>query len=208
VGSDRYGWQARVYDRLLEPMNAPLRAVAAGLVAMPPQAVVLDVGCGTGAALAEYRDRGCRVRGADPSPTMLQQARRRLGTQADLRVMQGSRVPFEDGSADLVLLSLVLHALSDRDADSLLAEAARVLAPGGQVLVTDFGVAGLRFPRGWGMRAVTVLAELAAGPAHAHHALQFLRRGGVAALFDPLWTVDPTKHTAGGNITIAVLSRS
>jgi hypothetical protein len=76
------------------------------------------------------------------------------------------------------------------------------------VLVTDFGVAGLRFPRGWGMRAVTILAELAAGPAHAQHGLQFLRRGGVAARLDPLWTVEQTKHTAGGNITIAVLAHS
>lgn len=206
VDVDGYTWQARLYDRVLEPMNAPLRAVASRLVTLRPNAVVLDIGCGTGAALADYQRAGYRVLGADQSPSMLSQAHVRLGDQADLRPVTGSAVPFDDGCADLILLSLVLHSVSADDASDLLDEARRLLAADGHVLITDFGVEHLRLPRGWGMRAVTALAELAAGPAHARHAVEFLRRGGTAGLLNHTWRTVQQKHTAGGNITITVLS--
>jgi ubiquinone/menaquinone biosynthesis C-methylase UbiE len=205
---DAYGWQSRFYDVVLEPMNAPLRRVARRLVDLPPGGVVLDVGCGTGAALAEYRDEGHRVLGCDPSPGMLDRARERLGGAPELRPSTGTRIPFEDGCADLVLLSLVLHSLAPDEARELLADAWRVLAPGGRVLVTDFGVAGLRVPRGVALRGVTVLAELAAGPRHAGHAWAFVRGGGLPALVGPGWDLEREKHTAGGNVTVTVLARS
>jgi len=52
-----------------------------------PEWVVLDIGCGTGATLAEYEAVGCRGIGADPSPAMLGRARDRLGPEADGRVL-------------------------------------------------------------------------------------------------------------------------
>lgn len=206
--TDAYGWQARVYDLVIEPMNAPLRRVARRQVSPPPGGVVLDVGCGTGTALAEYAAEGCSVLGSDTSPAMLEQARRRLGDAADLRLATGPTVPFDDGCADLVLLSLLLHSLDAWDARVLLEDVSRVLVPDGRVLVTDFGVAGLRFPRGLLTRGVTALAELAAGPTHALHGLRFLRGGGLSSLLEPGWTVEREKQTAGGSITVTVLGRS
>ncbi len=205
VASESYRWQARVYDLVLEPVNAPLRQVARRLAPTPRGATVLDVGCGTGAGLAEYRDAGAQVLGTDPSAAMLQQAGQRLGDGADLRPMTGSIVPFPDRSADLVVVSLVLHSLARDEAVELLGEVGRVLRPGGRVVVTDFGVERLRFPRGWWTRALTVLAELAAGPTHARHCVAFVGGGGVPALIGPGWRVEQAKHVAGGNITITVL---
>ncbi len=207
AGTDAYGWQSRVYDGALERMNAPLRRVARRQVSPPPHAVVLDVGCGTGAALAEYVGEGFRALGCDTSPSMLAQAGRRLGGRADLRLAEGPVVPFDDGSADLVLLSLILHSLSEWDARTLLEDVGRVLTPDGRALVTEFGVTGLRVPRGVAMRGVTVLAELAAGPEHARNGRAFVRRGGLAALLEPRWAVEQEKHTAGGNVTVTVLAR-
>ena len=204
---DSYGWRAHVYDAFIEPMNAPLRRVARRQVSPPPGGVVLDVGCGTGTALAEYSAAGFTVLGSDTSPAMLAQARRRLGDAADLRLAEGPSVPFDDGCADLVLLSLLLHSVEAGDARALLDEVSRVLAADGRVLVTDFGVAGLRFPRGLVTRGVTVLAELAAGPTHALHGFQFLRGGGLRSLLDPGWSVVREKQTAGGGITVTVLAR-
>ncbi|WP_353810409.1 class I SAM-dependent methyltransferase [Agromyces sp. SYSU T00194] len=208
MGTDRYGWRARVYDRVLEPMNAPLRRVARRQVDPPPGAIVLDLGCGTGASLAEYAAEGFRVVGVDTSGAMLDRARDRLGAGADLRLGDGSREVFENVRADLVLLSFVLHALDRAAGRSLLDDVARVLAPGGRLLVTEFGTGTLRFPRGTAMRAVTVLAELAAGPTHAGNARRFVHAGGTRGLAGPGWAVVAHKPTAGGNVDVTVLARA
>jgi ubiquinone/menaquinone biosynthesis C-methylase UbiE len=202
---DGYGWQARAYDLVVEPMNAPLRERARALLPVAPGSVVVDVGCGTGAALAEYRDAGCRVRGADPSEAMLQRARERLGDTAQLRLMTGPEVPFPDDEADVVILSLVLHSITRPEALDLLGESARILAPGGRLLVTDFSGGGVRFPRGWWIRGMTVLAEVAAGPAHAGNSLAYLRAGALEGLLGSEWEVESSKRVAGGNIAISVL---
>lgn len=205
---DAYAVQARFYDVFVEPLNAPLRSAARRLCPPDPAWTVLDIGCGTGAALAEYAAHGCRVIGVDPSPAMLAQARERLGPEADLRVVDGRRLPVDDGSIDLVLVSLVLHSVSNEEAVALLREAARVLRPGGRVLVVDFGTSGLRFPRGWIGRGVTVVAELAAGPQHAANSLAYLRRGGLPALVAAAGLEEQAaRPTAGGAVTIAVLAR-
>jgi ubiquinone/menaquinone biosynthesis C-methylase UbiE len=167
---------------------------------------VLDLGCGTGAALAEYRDLGCMVLGADPSAAMLQQARTRLGEEADLRRIDGEHIPFDDGCADLVLISLVLHSVARASAIQILREAARVLAPEGRILVTDFGTGGLRFPRGWLTRGFTTVAEILAGPERAGHAVAYLRQGGLDTLVrESGLIVENRKPTAGGNSVIAVI---
>ena len=170
---DAYAIQARLYDLLVEPLNEPLRAAAHRLCPPRPGWTVLDVGCGTGAALAEYAAAGCHVIGVDPSPAMIAQARDRLGGAADLRFIDGSRLPVDDASADLVLVSLVLHSVGRDEAVGILREAARVLVSDGRVLVIDFGTSGLRFPRGWLGRGITVLAELAGGPRHSANSFDY-----------------------------------
>ena len=75
--TDAYAIQARLYDLVVEPLNAPLRAAAHRLCPTRPGWTVLDVGCGTGSALAEYAAAGCHVIGAVPSPAMIAQARDR-----------------------------------------------------------------------------------------------------------------------------------
>ncbi len=204
---DAYALQARFYDRVVEPLNSPLRATARRVCPPRPEWTVLDVGCGTGAALAEYAEAGCRVIGVDPSPAMIAQARIRLGDAADLRLLVGPRLPVEDSSIDLVLISLVLHSIPRAEAVRVLREAARVLVPDGRIVVVDFGTSGLRFPRGWIGRAVTVVAELAAGPRHAAHSFDYLRHGGLPSLVAAAGLeAGVTRPTAGGAVTIAVLT--
>jgi ubiquinone/menaquinone biosynthesis C-methylase UbiE len=201
-----YGLISRFYDRALEPLNAPLRRVAHRMCPPEPGWTVLDIGCGTGAALAEYAARGCAVMGVDTSPAMIDVSRQRLGPGAELRLTDGPGLPVDDGCADLVLVSLVLHSVPRADAVALLREAGRVLAPGGRVLVTDFGTAGLRFPRGWATRGFTVLAEVSSGPTHAGHALAYMRAGGLGPLVaEAGLTIHAQRPSAGGNLTLALL---
>ncbi|PRY39018.1 methyltransferase family protein [Umezawaea tangerina] len=96
---------------------------------------VLDAGCGSGPLSAALRDRGAVVTGVDASAGMLELARRRLGDDADLRVVDlADPLPFADGAFDVVVASLVLHYL--RDWGPTLAELRRVLVPGGRLIVS------------------------------------------------------------------------
>ena len=62
---------------------------------------ILDAGCGSGPLFAVLRDRGALMAGFDSSAGMLEQARRRLGDDADLMVADlGRPLPFADGAFD------------------------------------------------------------------------------------------------------------
>ncbi|MCO5972937.1 class I SAM-dependent methyltransferase [Actinoallomurus soli] len=96
---------------------------------------VLDAGCGSGPLSAALRDRGAVVTGIDASAGMLALARRRLGDDADLHVVDlRDGLPFADGAFDDVVASLVLHYLEDWG--PTLAEVRRVLRPGGRLIAS------------------------------------------------------------------------
>ncbi|MEV2274712.1 methyltransferase domain-containing protein [Nocardiopsis sp. NPDC049922] len=96
---------------------------------------ILDAGCGAGPLSAALRDRGADVTGIDASAGMLALARRRLGDDADLHVVDLSDpLPFADGAFDDVVASLVLHYLEDWG--PTLAEMRRVLRPGGRLIAS------------------------------------------------------------------------
>lgn len=110
------------------------------LHAMPEDCgVAADLGCGTGEVLEHLRGTCRELIGVDDSPRMLELARRRFGDNMNgisLRIGELDYLPLRDGEADFICINLVLHHLS-RPSTSL-AEIARVLHPGGLVLVTDF----------------------------------------------------------------------
>lgn len=75
---------------------------------------ILDAGCGSGLLSAALRDRGAVVTGIDASVGMLALARRRLGNDVALQVVDlRDPLPFDDGTFDDVASSLVLHYLED-----------------------------------------------------------------------------------------------
>jgi ubiquinone/menaquinone biosynthesis C-methylase UbiE len=96
---------------------------------------ILDAGCGSGPLSAALRDRGALVTGIDASAGMLALARQRLGDDADLHLVDLSDpLPFDDGTFDDVVASLVLHYLQDWG--PTLAELRRVLRPGGRLIAS------------------------------------------------------------------------
>jgi SAM-dependent methyltransferase len=96
---------------------------------------ILDAGCGSGPLSAALRDRGAVVTGIDASAGMLALARRRLGDDVALHVADLSDpLPFDDGTFDDVVASLVLHYLEDWG--PTLAELRRVLRPGGRLIAS------------------------------------------------------------------------
>jgi SAM-dependent methyltransferase len=108
-------------------------ALARHLPARGERLRLLDLGCGTGHHLAALRARGFDAVGIDGSGAMLAQAR---GLDAGARLAQsdGASVPFASGTFDFVLSVEVLRYLPDLA--PTLAEAARILKPGGTLLAT------------------------------------------------------------------------
>ncbi len=96
---------------------------------------ILDAGCGSGLLSAALRDRGAVITGIDASAGMLALAKRRLGDDEALHVVDlNDGLPFADAAFDDVVASLVLHYLEDWG--PTLAEFRRVLRPGGRLIAS------------------------------------------------------------------------
>jgi ubiquinone/menaquinone biosynthesis C-methylase UbiE len=94
----------------------------------------LDVGCGTGTLAVALAERGGKVWGVDSSPAMLAEAQAKE-TRARFKGGAAEALPFKDGWFERVVMRLSLHHL---DRPRALAEAARVLVPGGRILIATF----------------------------------------------------------------------
>lgn len=96
---------------------------------------VLDVGCGAGTDLVRFARGGALVSGVDLSGSAIALARQNFaqhGLDADLREADGERLPFGDGTFDLVFAHGVVQYTPDPAA--LVRECRRVLRPGGEAI--------------------------------------------------------------------------
>lgn len=105
--------------------------------------VVLDVGCGTGTLLMEAAKRigpAGVLHGVDRSPEMLAHARSKAVAhhiRAEFREASSDRLPFADGSFDVVFCTLMLHHLPASMQVATVTEMRRVLRPGGRIIIVD-----------------------------------------------------------------------
>lgn len=103
---------------------------------MRPQTRVLEIGCATGSTAIELnRLVGCRPKAIDVDPRSLTEARRRaaeVGAEAEFIHADATRLPFDDGSFDVVICGNV-NALID-DKDRAIAEYRRVMVEGGYLV--------------------------------------------------------------------------
>jgi ubiquinone/menaquinone biosynthesis C-methylase UbiE len=104
---------------------------------LDPDVAVGDLGCGSGRLAATIAPYARSVVAVDSSPEMLDVARARLAAFANVEIVQGriEELPLESASLDLALVVHLLHHVEDPT--SALAEAARVLRPGGRLVVAD-----------------------------------------------------------------------
>lgn len=117
------------FDRLfrMDWYGGMLRNWVSGLE-LPNQTKILELGCGPGNLCHHLANQGHDVTGADKSERMIRRASR-VVSSAKFVESDALTLPFEDNEFDVVLLSSLINIVPDRA--GLLAEAARVLKPGG-----------------------------------------------------------------------------
>lgn len=128
---------ATEWDGIRGSLYGNLFQQTALLTLLPSHWVVADLGCGTGAVTADLARHVKQVIGVDQSPAMLKAARKRTHGLANVDLRKGSleKLPIESASCDAVLLVLVLTYVVSIEA--ALHEAARILKPGGKLVVVD-----------------------------------------------------------------------
>ena len=137
--AEGYARWAESYDSELNPLIAVEGPLVESIVRKVPMRSAIDVGAGTGRHALALAGRGVAVTAVDPSPEMLDIARRKAakaGLGIDFRraaIDEG--LPAEDGRFDLLICALTLSHV--RDFDEAVRECARVVRPGGAILITD-----------------------------------------------------------------------
>ncbi|MEQ4722902.1 class I SAM-dependent methyltransferase [Nonomuraea sp. B19D2] len=160
--------QSVSYDRQMAYFDRRLFGDTRSWICGQAAGDTLEVAVGTGLNLPLYPE-GVRLTGVEWSPAMLAIARRRaseLGVQADLYEGDAQALAFPDAAFDTVVCTFSLCAIPDHG--RAIAEMARVLRPGGILLLADHVAASA-----WPVRVVQRLVELVTVPLGGEH---FLRR--------------------------------
>ncbi len=127
--------------RSLHVAESEVEAAIARCLGSDPLGRLVDVGTGTGRMIELFGGKATSAIGIDRSPAMLRIARSKLdmagqGARTELRQGDMYALPLAARSADVVILHQVLHYAQQPAAAVL--EAARLLAPGGRLLIVDF----------------------------------------------------------------------
>lgn len=128
---------AGAWKKLRADVYGPRVDQEALLALLPPRWTVADLGCGTGALAAELAVQVEKVIAVDQSAAMLATARKVLAVHANVEIHEAplEALPVADQSCDAAIASLVLAYL-DHPAPAL-AEAFRILRPGGRLVVVE-----------------------------------------------------------------------
>jgi ubiquinone/menaquinone biosynthesis C-methylase UbiE len=136
---DRSRLQGLFFDRVHDRVVAAVIPLVRGMGAP----VVVDVGCGTGRLLERLRAAlpAASLVGVDPSAGMISVARAKEGLRGvRLEVGSAEALPLEDAGCDVVVSTVSFHHWSDKAGG--LRDVARVLRPGGHVLLLDIFARG------------------------------------------------------------------
>lgn len=144
----RYSWLTSLYDPLVALLarESTFKERLVSEAGIERDHRVLDLGCGTATLTILIKKRYPRATavGVDGDRRVLAIARRKITrVSVDLQLDFGlaSELPYPDGSFDRVLSSLLFHHLTRRQKRQAMAEVMRVLRPGGELHVADWGQA-------------------------------------------------------------------
>lgn len=142
----KYNWLTRFYDKLISKFlkeKVWKELLIASIINHRPERI-LDVGCGTAtlAIMLQKEFPGASVSGIDGDVKILAIADKKIKEaklNINLKEALSFKLPFADNYFDVAVSSLMLHHLSDEDKQKTLHEILRVLKPGGQFVIADWG---------------------------------------------------------------------
>jgi len=193
VVATAYARWAPVYDKVCGPIFEPGRRSAAS-AALRVGGRILEVGVGTGLSFGDY-DSSTEIIGIDFSAPMVAKARARMASGLyphvkAVMVMDAHELAFEDSSFDCVVAQFVITLVADPE--RVLSECARVLRPGGEIILVNhlYSERGMlaaierwaaRPTRALGLRPEFPFARLLAW-ANAHGGVELIERRRVKPL--------------------------
>lgn len=176
--------------RSLHVAESEVEAAIARALGEEPYGRLVDIGTGTGRMIELFGPKADRALGIDRSPEMLRLARVKLAEagldSADLRQGDMYSLPSPSDSADTVIIHQVLHYAQNPAA--AVAEAARLLAPGGRLLIADF--------------AAHEREELRSRDAHVR--LGFADESVLRYLAEAGLEGEVVQHLEGGELTVTI----
>ena len=117
------------------PVDDTLRVIKAILAPLEQRRIV-EIGCGRGALLAGLAEAGARVAGIDPDAEALAEGPPH-GPDRDPAPSHAERLPFTDGAVNAALFVDSLHHVPIAGMAAALAEAVRIVEPGGDIIVVE-----------------------------------------------------------------------
>lgn len=141
-----YAWLTRFYDPVvaLTTREGTFKRLLIEQAGLAPGQAVLDLGCGTGTLAVAIKRAvpAAHVTGVDGDPEVLRRARdkaRRHRAEISFEEGLATELPYGDAGFDRVVSSLFFHHLSPADKRLTSREVHRVLKPGGEFHVADWG---------------------------------------------------------------------
>lgn len=135
---DYFNEVAPRWDQLRESFfSSSVREKALDVANVQPGRIAADIGCGTGFITEGLVERGLKVIAVDGSPAMLNAMRQKFSGQdsIDFRMGEAGSLPIPDETVDYSFANMYLHHLED-PLQAIL-EMARILKPGGVLVITD-----------------------------------------------------------------------
>lgn len=157
-----YRLWAPSYDTDPHPLLALEERITRDLLPDVASQIVVDVGCGTGRSMLRYAQSGALTFGADPSPEMLSEARRKRSLSKRVVQAEASHLPFASEIADVAVCSFAISYFEDLTES--VSELSRVTKSAGRIVISDLHPDGAAL--GWtrSFRAGSKTYEIAHAP--------------------------------------------
>nr|WP_320190322.1 class I SAM-dependent methyltransferase [uncultured Desulfobacter sp.] len=193
---------AKIYDPVL---YFALKNIRQDIIRLIPDhdVRILDLCCGTGDQLKRLSDAGfSNLKGVDLSPDMLKVARRgnKIATliKCDVR-----HTGLPGASFDIIIISFAVHEKPAGVQTKMIAEARRLLAPGGQLILVDFSLDDQT--KKTSKIAVDMIERLA-GKEHYRNFKAYVRNGGMSPLIRDCFEIRQQIRHARGAASIWIVT--
>lgn len=150
---DHFGFLAPFYERFIKPRYP---ATLSGLMGLPVDGTILDIGGGTGRVSGFFTSQAGKVIIADLSEKMLLQSQGKDGLEP--LCSHAEKLPFPDGYFELVIMVDALHHVCDQIDTAR--ELWRVTKPGGRIIIEEPDI------KVWGVKLVAVAEKIALMRSH------------------------------------------